>query len=243
MGVNEAIIKLREMLRDSKNIVFFGGAGVSTESGIPDFRSAEGLFSEQAPHVAPEEILSHDFFMAHPEAFFDFYRRKMVYPAARPNAAHTRLAQWERAGKLSAVITQNIDGLHGMAGSETVLELHGSIHRNSCMSCKKKFGLCAIMEAEGVPRCSCGGIIKPDVVLYQEQLSSACLAAAIDALRRADMLIVAGTSMNVYPAAGLVQHYGADRLVLVNMTDSMRGMGDYLFVQGKVGEVLGSLLS
>ena len=187
-------------------MVFFGGAGVSTESGIPDFRSTDGLYNQQYDYP-PEQILSHTFFMRWPEEFFRFYRDKMLAPSAKPNKAHRALAKLEEQGKLTAVITQNIDGLHQMAGSKKVLELHGSVHRNYCMRCHKFHSMEEILHSEGVPRCSCGGIIKPDVVLYEEGLDQQVLQESVDQIRRADMLIIGGTSLTVYPAAGLLDYY------------------------------------
>ncbi len=209
------IQRFLDMLADSSNVVFFGGAGVSTESGIPDFRSVDGLYNQKYDHP-PEEMLSHSFFMAHPEEFYRFYRDKLIVRGVQPNVTHIKLAQLEREGRLKAVITQNIDGLHQLAGSKNVLELHGSTRRCYCMRCGAEYGEEAISESEGVPRCSCGGIIRPDVVLYEEGLSSAVLAAAVRHIREADMLIVGGTSLVVYPAAGLIDYYRGHRLVLIN---------------------------
>lgn len=209
---------LRDVVEASRRIVFFGGAGVSTESGIPDFRSAGGLYSREAGVAyAPEEILSHSFFVSHTEQFYDYYRTQLLHPDARPNPAHLALAALERAGKLSAVITQNIDGLHAAAGSKRVLELHGSVHRNHCLQCRREFGLDVILRSTGVPRCSfCGGVIKPDVVLYEEALDPAVLEQAVTELAQADTLIVGGTSLVVYPAAGLIGSFAGSQLVLIN---------------------------
>lgn len=207
------------LVRQSDNIVFFGGAGTSTESGIPDFRSADGLYrSNHGSAHAPEEILSRDFFMRHVEEFYEFYRAKMIYPDARPNPGHRALAEMEKQGKLKAVITQNIDGLHQMAGNRNVLELHGSVHRNRCLACRKHFSLDYIVGSTGkVPRCdACGGIVKPDVVLYQESLDPEVLRQAVHYIERADVLIVAGTSLTVQPAAGLLMYYPGDKLILIN---------------------------
>lgn len=205
--------QLKSIVAQSRNMVFFGGAGVSTESGIPDFRSANGLYNrDSGMSYSPEQILSATFFRMHPSEFFDFYRRNMVYPQAKPNAAHYKLAEWEREGRLSTVITQNIDGLHQAAGSKNVFELHGSIWRNHCTRCGKSYSLESVAQCEGVPRCGCGGVIKPDVVLYEEPLDGAVLRGAINALRAADTLIVAGTSLNVYPAAGLIDYFGGKTL-------------------------------
>ncbi len=203
------------MVDESCSIVFFGGAGVSTESGLPDFRSEDGLYSQRYRYP-PETMLSHSFFMAHTAEFYEFYRDKLLSPSVRPNAAHNKLAELERAGKLTAIVTQNIDGLHQMAGSQNVLQLHGSVHRNFCMKCRKSYDLEYIIKSAGVPMCTCGGTIKPDVVLYEEMLDEQVLDAAVRAIMEADMLIVGGTSLAVYPAAGLINYYSGDRLVLIN---------------------------
>lgn len=211
--------QVRQWIADSGNIVFFGGAGTSTESGIPDFRSADGLYNERSgEQVPPEVILSHDFFMERTEDFYAFYRSKMLYPDAEPNAGHLALAKLEREGRLKGVITQNIDGLHQLAGNERVLELHGSVHRNYCMACNAFHGLDAVMAARTtVPRCeACGGIVKPDVVLYQESLDQGVLEQSVALIGQADVLIVAGTSLTVHPAAGLIRYYRGDKLVLLN---------------------------
>lgn len=229
---------LQEMVDESRRIVFFGGAGVSTESGIPDFRSVDGLYHQQYD-TPPETILSHSFFLTHPEEFYRFYRAKMLPPDAQPNAAHLKLAELEQAGRLSAVITQNIDGLHQKAGSRTVLELHGSIWRNHCMRCGKFYPPQVIAEdTRPVPLCTCGGWIKPDVVLYEEGLEEDVLAAAVGYLRRADMLIVAGTSLTVYPAAGLVRYFRGKNLVLINRDATPMDSLARLVIREKVGEVL-----
>lgn len=228
---------LQTWLRESGNIVFFGGAGVSTESGIPDFRSVDGLYHQQYRYP-PETILSHTFFMRNPEEFFEFYRNKMLCLKAEPNRAHLRLAELEKEGRLKAVITQNIDGLHQKAGSQTVYELHGSIHRNYCMRCGKFYSAEWIAQACGVPRCSCGGIVKPDVVLYEEGLSEETLLASVNAIRRADLLIVGGTSLSVYPAAGLIDYFQGRRLVLINKSPTPRDAAADLLVQGSIGEAL-----
>lgn len=230
--------ELEEMIERSGAIVFFGGAGVSTESGIPDFRGVDGLYRQKYKYP-PEQMLSHTFFMRHTAEFFDFYRDKMLNLQAQPNAAHRRLAELERQGKLSAVVTQNIDGLHQAAGSRNVLELHGSVLRNYCMDCGKSYDVGYILESSGVPRCSCGGIVKPDVVLYEEGLNQAVIEAALDAIASADMLIVGGTSLTVYPAASLVDYYRGDRLVLINKgATSMDGKADLVIGQ-PIGETLG----
>lgn len=230
--------KLKELIATSNNIVFFGGAGVSTESKIPDFRSVDGLYHQKYAYP-PETILSHTFFVEHTAEFYDFYRDKMLYLNAVPNAAHKMLALLEKQGKCSAVITQNIDGLHLAAGSQNVLELHGSVLRNHCTSCGAFYGVEAIKRSKGIPRCSCGGIIKPDVVLYEEGLDSDVLTAAINAIRRADMLIVGGTSLSVYPAAGLIDCYNGHKLVVVNKTPTPAdSRANYLFT-GAIGKILG----
>jgi NAD-dependent deacetylase len=232
---------LREILESSHRIVFFGGAGVSTESGIPDFRSGGGLYSRDTGlNHPPEEVLSHSFFVGHTAEFFDYYRSHLLYPDARPNPAHLALARLEDAGKLAAVITQNIDGLHQAAGSRTVLELHGSVHRNSCLRCGAGHGLEAITGSTGVPRCACGGVIKPDVVLYEEALDQGVMDAAIEHLEAADTLIVGGTSLVVYPAAGLVHAFGGDRLVLINKEQTGMDHLATLVLHAAIGETLGA---
>ena len=234
----EPVMQLKSWIEESKNIVFFGGAGVSTESGIPDFRSQDGLYHQQYDYP-PEQILSHTFFVRKPEEFFRFYRNKMLAPDARPNRAHLALAELERAGRLKAVITQNIDGLHQAAGSQEVLELHGSVLRNHCMRCGKFYGMEAILNSSGVPKCSCGGVIKPDVVLYEEGLDMDTLNRAVNYISRADVLIVGGTSLTVYPAAGLIDYYRGRKLVLINRDATpLDGQAD-LVIAGKIGEVLG----
>ena len=232
--------KLRKIVDESDNIVFFGGAGVSTESGIPDFRSTDGLYHQQYDYP-PETILSHTFFMKKPEEFFRFYRDKMLALDAKPNPAHYKLAEWERQGKLKAVITQNIDGLHQAAGSTKVLELHGSVLRNYCMKCGRFYDARFVQEQEGIPRCSCGGMIKPDVVLYEESLNMQIMQEAVDYIRQADVLIVGGTSLVVYPAAGLIDYYRGNKLVLINRTPTGRdGVAD-LVVSGSIGEIFSAL--
>lgn len=234
------IEQLRQWVNESDNIVFFGGAGVSTESGIPDFRSVDGLYNQQYDYP-PETILSHTFYRRNTEEFYRFYRNKMLCLDAKPNAAHLKLAQWEREGKLKAVVTQNIDGLHQAAGSKKVYELHGSVLRNFCESCHKFYDVNYIANSEGVPKCSCGGDIKPDVVLYEEGLDQNTLAGAIHAISEADVLIVGGTSLAVYPAAGLLDYYNGNKLVLVNKTPTARdGIAD-LVVQGSIGEIFSQL--
>ena len=230
--------QLARAMAPGRKTVFFGGAGVSTESGIPDFRSAGGIYGRQYPYP-PEVMVSHSFFMAHPEEFYDFYRREMVYPDAKPNAAHYKLAELEAQGRVTAVVTQNIDGLHQMAGSRNVLELHGSIHRNRCMKCGRRYGLDAILASEGVPRCpECGGIIKPEVVLYEEELDQRVLTAAVDAIAGADTLLIAGTSLAVYPAAGLIRYFEGDCLAVVNLSPTPMDQQADLLIRGKIGEVL-----
>ncbi len=234
------IEQLRQWVNESDNIVFFGGAGVSTESGIPDFRSVDGLYNQQYDYP-PETILSHTFYRRNTEEFYRFYRNKMLCLDAKPNAAHLKLAQWEREGKLKAVVTQNIDGLHQAAGSEKVYELHGSVLRNFCESCHKFYDVNYIANSEGVPKCSCGGSIKPDVVLYEEGLDQNTLSGAIRAISEADVLIVGGTSLAVYPAAGLLDYYNGNKLVLVNKTPTARDGIANLVVKGSIGEIFSQL--
>ena len=232
--------KLKEIIDNSRRIVFFGGAGVSTESGIPDFRSADGLYHQKYDYP-PEEILSHTFFMHHTEEFYRFYRDKMLCLSAKPNKAHRKLAEWEREGRLLSVVTQNIDGLHQAAGSRRVHELHGSVLRNRCMSCGRSFGIERITDCEGIPRCDCGGIIKPDVVLYEEPLPEATVMAAVNDIRRADTLIVAGTSLTVYPAASYIRYFGGDHMILINRDITSYDHLAELVLHEKVGEVLDRL--
>lgn len=228
---------LQSMIDESSRIVFFGGAGVSTESGIPDFRSADGLYSQKYRYP-PEQIISHSFFMRDPEEFYRFYRDRMIYPEAKPNAAHLKLAELERAGKLTAVITQNIDGLHSAAGSRNVIELHGSVHRNHCMKCGRPFGLEYILSTSGVPRCDCGGIVKPDVVLYEEPLDEDCINRAINAISEADMLIIGGTSLAVQPAAGLIRFFNGRRLAVINKTPTSADDEADIVINASIGEAL-----
>ena len=232
--------ELRTIVEASRRIVFFGGAGVSTESGIPDFRSGTGLYSRMTgTSFSPEEILSHDFFVRHTAEFYDYYRSHLVHPDARPNAAHRGLAALERMGTLTAVITQNIDGLHQTAGSRRVLELHGSVHRNSCQSCRRGYGLDAIMSTPGIPRCqACGGLLKPDVVLFGELLDETVLAEAVAAVKAADTLIVGGTSLVVYPAAGLVDVFQGDHLILINKQTTDVDRLATLAIHQPIGEVM-----
>ncbi len=231
---------LQEIINIGRRIVFFGGAGVSTESGIPDFRSEDGLYRQKYAYP-PEEILSADFFKREPEEFYRFYRDKMLPLWAEPNAAHRKLAELERAGKLTAVVTQNIDGLHQKAGSRNVFELHGTIHKNTCLKCGKKYDAKYIADSSGVPRCSCGGMIKPDVVLYGEMLDDATVAGALKAISEADVLIVAGTSLTVWPAAGFVRYFGGDHLVLINRTETQLDSICELVIRENVGEVFSKL--
>lgn len=236
----EQLEQLRKWVKESNNIVFFGGAGVSTESGIPDFRSVDGLYHQQYDYP-PETILSHTFYRQKPDEFYRFYRAKMLCLDAKPNAAHLKLAQWEQEGKLRAVITQNIDGLHQAAGSKVVLELHGSVLRNYCEKCGKFHDVEYIVNSEGVPACECGGSIKPDVVLYEEGLDQKTLSDAVRYISDADVLIVGGTSLAVYPAAGLLDYYNGNKLVLVNKTPTPRDSIANLIVQGSIGEIFSQL--
>ena len=228
---------LRELVAPAKRIVFFGGAGVSTESGIPDFRSVDGLYHQQYSDP-PEEILSHHFFMQKPEEFFRFYRQKMLYPDAQPNAAHRRLAQWEADGRLSAVVTQNIDGLHQKAGSRRVCELHGSVLRNYCMRCGKFYDLQYILSTQGVPHCACGGVIKPDVVLYEEGLDEDTIRQSVNAIARADLLIIGGTSLAVYPAASFIHYFQGSQLVLINRDPTPQDHLATLIIRDPIAQVL-----
>ena len=238
--MKDAVETLQQWVRESSRIVFFGGAGVSTESGIPDFRGVDGLYHQKYAYP-PEEILSHYFFVHKPEEFYRFYRDKILIKGAKPNPAHLKLAEWEKQGKLLAVVTQNIDGLHQDAGSVNVLELHGSIRRNYCTRCSRSFTADELLRTEGVPKCPCGGIIMPDVVLYQEALDQRVMNAAISAISRADMLIIGGTSLSVYPAAGLIDLYGGDRLVLINKTPTPRDDRADLIVREPIGAVFSRL--
>ena len=231
---------LQKIIDESDNIVFFGGAGVSTESGIPDFRSQDGLYNQKYDYP-PETILSHTFFMHRPEEFFKFYRDKMLCDTAKPNAAHLKLAELEQAGKLKAVITQNIDNLHQMAGSKKVLELHGSVYRNHCVKCGKSYDFKYMKESEGVPKCTCGGIIKPDVVLYEEGLDDYTIQESVRAISEADVLIIGGTSLAVYPAAGLIDYFTGKHLVVINRDATPRDASADLLIQGNIGEVLSGI--
>ena len=232
---------LKGWIDGSENIVFFGGAGVSTESGIPDFRSTDGLFNQQYDYP-PEVIVSHSFFRARPEEFFRFLRDRMIFPDAQPNAAHKALAKLEEQGKLRAVITQNIDGLHQMAGSKNVLELHGSMLRHYCLSCGKRYGLEYVAEGAGIPRCTCGGIVRPDVVLYEEGLDQGILEASVHAIEKADVLVVGGTSLVVYPAAGLIDYYRGKKLVLINRDVTAWDTRADLVIHDSIGEVFGAIV-
>lgn len=236
----DKISALRRWTEESGSIVFFGGAGVSTESGIPDFRSVDGLYHQKFDNP-PETILSHSFFYAHTEAFYRFYREKMLVLDVEPNRAHLALARLEQAGKLKAVVTQNIDGLHQKAGSRRVFELHGSIHRNYCRKCGKFYGPEYIQQCEGVPRCSCGGVVKPDVVLYEESLDDKCIMGAVEAIANADMLIVGGTSLTVYPAAGLIRYYRGRKLVLINRDETPYDQEADLVFHESIGSVLSQI--
>ena len=232
---------LKKWIDNSDNIVFFGGAGVSTESGIPDFRSVDGLYNQQYDYP-PETILSHTFFRRNTEEFYRFYRAKMLALDAKPNAAHKKLAQWEQEGKLKAVVTQNIDGLHQAAGSKMVYELHGSVHRNYCQKCGAFYDARYMLESKGIPKCEkCGGIIKPDVVLYEEGLDDATMRGAIRAINHADVLIIGGTSLTFYPAAGLIDYYNGNKLVLINKSVTPMDSRADLLVQGPIGEIFSQL--
>ena len=231
---------LKKWIEESDNIVFFGGAGVSTESNIPDFRSQDGLYNQKYKYP-PETIISHSFFKQYPEEFYEFYKDKMLYPDAEPNAAHKKLAELEAAGKLKAVVTQNIDGLHQKAGSKNVLELHGSVLRNYCMRCHKFYGMEFVANAPGVPTCTCGGTVKPDVVLYEESLDSDCMMRAAQAISEAEVLIVGGTSLTVYPAAGFLDYYRGNKLVLINRDATPMDGRANLIIHEKIGEVFSAI--
>lgn len=235
--MDEKILQLKKWIEESNNIVFFGGAGVSTESGIPDFRSVDGLYNQKYDYP-PETILSHTFFMRKTDEFYKFYHDKMLIEGAKPNKAHLKLAKLEEEGKLKAVITQNIDGLHQEAGSKEVMELHGSVQRNYCMKCGKFFDFSYIKNSVGVPKCECGGIIKPDVVLYEEGLDNETINKSVKYIANADVLIIAGTSLAVYPAAGLIDYYRGNKLVVINLSSTPRDAYANLCIEGKVGEVL-----
>lgn len=234
--MNDKWQQLKEWIDGSSNIVFFGGAGVSTESGIPDFRSVDGLYNQQYKYP-PETIISYSFYVRSPEEFYRFYKERMLFTDAKPNAAHLALARLEETGKLKAIITQNIDGLHQMAGSKEVLELHGSVHRNYCSRCGEFYDLDYVVRSEGVPHCTCGGVVKPDVVLYEEGLNNHTLQKSVDYIRNADMLIIGGTSLVVYPAAGLIDYYRGNKLVLINRGATSRDSQADLVITDPIGEV------
>ena len=230
------IAELKEIISKSDNIVFFGGAGVSTESGIPDFRSVDGLYSKKYKYP-PEMMVSHSFFRSNTEEFFDFYINKMIFLNAKPNSAHKMLAELEKEGKVKAVITQNIDGLHQAAGSQNVLELHGSVHRNYCMKCRKFYDVNFIVNSKGIPKCQCGGLVKPDVVLYEESLNTDVIEKAVNFIERADVLIVGGTSLVVYPAAGLINYFKGSKLVLINKSSTPMDRRADLVINDSIGKV------
>ena len=239
--MQEKINTLKQWVEESDNIVFFGGAGVSTESGVPDFRSVDGLYNQKYDYP-PETILSHTFYRRNTEEFYRFYRDKMLFPDARPNAAHKALANLEQMGKLKAVVTQNIDGLHQAAGSKEVYELHGSVHRNYCERCHKFFSFDDIMKSEGVPKCECGGTFKPDVVLYEEGLDQITIQKSVNAIARADVLIIGGTSLAVYPAAGLIDYYSGSKLILINKSQTPKDGRADLIINEAIGSVLGQVV-
>lgn len=234
------IEQLQNIIDDSRNIVFFGGAGVSTESNIPDFRSADGLYHQKYKY-SPEQVVSHSFFMQYPEVFYEFYKDKMMLLDAQPNAAHIALAKLEEVGKLKAVITQNIDGLHQAAGSRTVYELHGSIHRNYCTECGKFYDAKYVKASDGIPHCTCGGMIKPDVVLYEEGLDGTTIQGAVQAISRADTLIIGGTSLVVYPAAGFIDYFHGKHLVVINKSETARSVAAELSISAPIGQIMGSI--
>ncbi|MBO7157366.1 MAG: NAD-dependent protein deacylase [Clostridia bacterium] len=236
MTLEESATHLGEILKSSRHTVFFGGAGVSVESGIPDFRSVDGLYNTKWKYP-PETVLSHSFFESHTEDFYEFYREKMIALWAKPNPAHKRLAEWERAGKSISIVTQNIDGLHQAAGSQVVYELHGSVHRNRCMECGKLYDVHAVADCEGIPHCICGGIIKPEVVLYEEPLDDQTVTGAVNAIASADTMIIAGTSLRVYPAAGLIRYFGGEHLICIDpAAKEMRGAVTLTHPVGKLFE-------
>lgn len=234
------IEELQKIIDDSSRIVFFGGAGVSTESGIPDFRSADGIYHQKYKY-SPEQVVSHSFFVQYTEAFFEFYKEKMMILDAQPNPAHCKLAELEKEGKLTAVVTQNIDGLHQAAGSRKVYELHGSIHRNYCMECGRSYDAEYVKEAEGVPRCECGGIIKPDVVLYEEGLDPKTIQGAVEAIDAADTLIIGGTSLVVYPAAGFIDYFRGKHLVVINKSETAKTVRAELSIAAPIGEIFSKI--
>lgn len=239
-----SIENLSKIIKESKNIVFFGGAGISTESNIPDFRSSNGLFNEKLNVTfTPEQLVSHTFYMKYPEEFFKFYKSKLIYPDAKPNSGHLALAKLEEMGKLKAIVTQNIDGLHQMAGSKNVFELHGSIHRNYCVKCREFYDVKFILESNGVPTCTkCGGAVKPDVVLYEEGLDDIIIRGAVDAISKADTLIIGGTSLVVYPAAGLIDYFRGKNLVLINKSSTSADSKADLVINDSIGKVLSEAL-
>ncbi len=239
MYVNE-IEQLQRIIDESSRIVFFGGAGVSTESGIPDFRSADGIY-QQKYQYSPEQVVSHTFFMRYPEAFYEFYKDKMMALDAKPNAAHLKIAELEKAGRLTAVVTQNIDGLHQAAGSRCVYELHGSIHRNYCMKCGKFYDAQYVKSQEGVPRCECGGMIKPDVVLYEEGLDQEVIQGAVRAISQADTLMIGGTSLVVYPAAGFIDYFRGKHLVVINKSETARAVRAELTIAAPIGQIMAGI--
>ena len=234
------IEELQKIIDDSSRIVFFGGAGVSTESGIPDFRSADGIYHQQYKY-SPEQVVSHSFFMQHTEAFYDFYKEKMMILDAKPNPAHYKLAELEQAGKLTAVVTQNIDGLHQAAGSRNVYELHGSIHRNYCMECGRFYDAEYVKKTSGIPRGECGGVIKPDVVLYEEGLDPKTIQGAVEAIAAADTLIIGGTSLVVYPAAGFIDYFGGKHLVVINKSETAKTVRAELSIAAPIGEIFSKI--
>lgn len=238
--MNKEIEKLQEIIDDSENIVFFGGAGVSTESNIPDFRSADGLYQQKYKY-SPEQIVSHTFFMRNTEGFYEFYKEKMMFLDAKPNAAHKKLAELEQAGKLKAIITQNIDGLHQAAGSKHVMELHGSVHRNYCMKCHRFFDASYMLHSAGVPKCECGGVIKPDVVLYEEGLDNEVVSDAIRTIAEAEVMTVGGTSLAVYPAAGLLDYFRGRALVLINKGATPQDRNADLLIQKPIGQIFSQI--
>ncbi|SER58759.1 NAD-dependent deacetylase [Butyrivibrio fibrisolvens] len=239
--MSDAVERLKELVESTDNIVFFGGAGVSTESGIPDFRSQDGLYNQKYKYP-PEQIVSHTFLTKKPQEFFEFYKDRMIYQDAKPNKAHLKLAQWEKEGKLKAVITQNIDGLHQAAGSKNVLELHGSTLRNYCLKCGRRYDIDYVINSkETIPYCECGGMVRPDVVLYEEGLDMDVIESAVSYIKNADVLIIGGTSLAVYPAAGLIDYYTGDKLVVVNKSATPRNSQADLVVQGSIGEIFDQL--
>ena len=236
--------ELAKIIKDSKKIVFFGGAGVSTESGVPDFRSEKGLYNAMHQYKrSPEEMLSRTFFKNETETFYDYYKTNLIYPNAKPNKAHIALAKLEDMGKLTVIVTQNIDGLHQMAGSKKVLELHGSVHRNYCEACKKTYTLDDVLASKGIPRCQCGGVIRPEVVLYEECLDDSIVSQSMQAIKDCDTLIIGGTSLVVYPAAGLVNYYKGKQLVLINKSKTDYDNRANLVINEAIGEVFGSVMA